>query len=127
MQDEKTGLFDSHPSDTDRIQAGQADGSRGCFRNGRLPRELPASLLFQRFEEISKALTRQFYENALSQPISPRILHSVDKLLERQNLQIEAGKALARYFQTQIPLLRPLPIASQSANAPDDPRKWSPN
>ncbi len=123
MLKESTGLFDSHPSDRDRIQAGFIDGSPGFFQRGSLSQDLPASVLFSRFEEISKVVTVQFYENALKQPIKVRMLHPVDSLLKRQTGQIDAAKALKRYFQTEIPLLRPLPIAAQATNAPENPRE----
>ena len=123
MVEEKTGLFDSHPSDRDRIQAANTDGSPGFFRPGSLSNNLPASILFSHFEEISRFETTRFYERALNQPIKPRMLHPVGKLLERQNAQIESSKALRRYFQTDIPVLRPLPIAPQSADHPENPEE----
>ena len=123
MAEEKTGLFDSHPADNDRILAAQADGSPGFILPGSLPDYLPASILFSRFDEVSKVVTTQFFENALNQKIKPRMLHPVDKLLERQNVQIDASKSLWRYFQTEIPLLRPLPIASQASEPPENPRE----
>jgi Zn-dependent protease with chaperone function len=123
IAEETTGLLDSHPSDQDRIVAASADGASGFIQPGTLPDYLPASILFDRFDEVSKSVTTQFLENALQQKIKPRMLHPVEKLLERQNVQIDAAKALWRYFQTEIPLLRPLPIAAQSAEAPENPRE----
>lgn len=121
LLEQKTGLFDSHPSDRDRIQAAMQDGSTGLDRSGPLSNKLPATFLFSQFEKISKAATLQFYEEALRRPISPKLLHPVEKLLERQRVEIEGAKALRRYFQTTIPPLRPLPIAPQSTDEPDDP------
>ena len=121
MTEEVKGLFDSHPSDRDRIQSAIEDGSPGIFQSGPLVDDLPASVLFGRFREISKAITEQYYRDALNQKISAKMLHPVEKLLERQGEEINAAKALKRYFQTDIPLLRPLPIAPQSTETPENP------
>ncbi len=123
MTKEVTGLFDSHPSDRDRIQSAMADGSTGIFQSGPFVDNLPASVLFNRFREISRVITEQFYCDALNQKISTKMLHPVEKLLERQGDEIHASKALKRYFQTDIPLLRPLPIAPQSTETPEDPNE----
>ena len=121
MTEEQTGLLDTHPSDRDRMRAAVADGSAGIFASQVEGR--PASILFSRFQEISKAVTEQYYRDALNQKISPRMLHPVEKLLDRQSEEIHARKALRRYFQAEIPLLRPLPIAPQSAETPEHPKE----
>ena len=123
MTEEVTGVFDSHPSDRDRIQSATEDGSPGIFQSGTLVDDLPASVLFGRFREISKAITEQYYRDALNQKITSKMLHPVEKLLERQSEEINAAKALKRYFQTDIPLLRPLPIAPQSTETPENPKE----
>lgn len=120
MLEERTGPFDAYPADRDRILAATTDGSPGVFRLGSLPRDLPASVLFRDFEDVSKAETVRYFENVLNRPIKAKMLHPVGKLLERQNLEIESAKALRRYFQTDVPALRPLPIAAQSTDYPDD-------
>lgn len=120
--EEVTGLLDTHPSERERIEAAAQDGSPGIFPRGSIVDKLPATALFSRFEEICRKVTEQYYEDALNQKISPRLLHPVEKLLQRQSEEIEARKALRRYFQTEIPALRPLPIAPQSTEAPDDPQ-----
>lgn len=121
MIEESTALFDTHPSDRDRMQAAESDGSPGLFSSVIRGQDLPATLLFDRFQVLSKAVTEQFYRDALDQEVPPRMLHPVEKLLDRQMEEIHSGKALRRYFQTEIPQLRPLPIAPQSAEAPQNP------
>jgi hypothetical protein len=121
MAEEKLSLFDSHPTDQDRIQRAAGDHSPGIFPAGSFAEAVPASILFARFEEISKSVTEQYYRSVLNQKIPLRMLHPVKKLLERQNEERDAIRALRRYFQTEIPLLRPLPIAPQSTEVPEDP------
>lgn len=122
MIEEKSGPFDSHPADTERIAMFADDSDPGFFRSGTLPIDLPATALFSRFDELSKTTSIQFFENALKQKVHAKTLHPVAKLLERQSAQIEASRALRRYFQTDIPVQRPLPIPSQAVRAPDNPR-----
>ena len=121
MIDEKTKLFDNHPSDCDRIEAAERDGSQGIYRSDVLPARLSATVLFKSFDQLSKDTTNQYYQTLIDQPIRPKMLFPVKKLLERQTIQIEAAKALRRYFQTEIPLMRPLPIAPHSAEAEETP------
>lgn len=123
VSEEQTGMFDTHPSDQDRIRAAGEDGSPGLFQSGTLPDDVPASVLFTRFDELSKFVTEQYYRETLNPKRPARTLHSVDKLLERQNEEIHAAKVLRRYFQTGIPTLRPLPIAPQSTEEPDNPNE----
>lgn len=121
--DEVTGLFDTHPCERERIEAAMRDGSAGSFPRGSIVDQLPATVLFSRFEEISRKVTEQYYRDALNKKISSRMLHPVAKLLARQTDEIEARKALRRYFQTEIPSLRPLPIPPQSTETPDNPKE----
>lgn len=123
MVDEKSGPFDSHPTDIERISRVADDTDQGFFRSDSLPIDLSATALFGRFEELSKVTSVHFFEGSLNQKISARTLHPVTKLLERQSDQIEAARALRRYFQTDIPLQRPLPIPGQAVEPPENPRE----
>ena len=52
MIEQKTGLFDSHPADRDRIQAALKDGSPGFDPQTPSFNKLPATVLFRQFEKI---------------------------------------------------------------------------
>jgi Zn-dependent protease with chaperone function len=121
MDEEQTSLLDTHPSDRDRIRAASIESLPGIFAPGPVPGSLPASILFGGFRELSKELTEHYYRDTWKQKIPIRMLHPVEKLLERQCEEINAAKALRRYFQTTIPMLRPLPIPPESAEVPDHP------
>lgn len=127
LNEQTTGTFDTHPSDRDRILAGRLDGSAGAMRNNVLLAELPASALFNRFEELSKSVTSQFYQSTIKQRVRSDMIFPVSQLLERQNAQTEAHRALKRYFQTEIPVLRPLPIWLQSFDANDNLKEIATN
>jgi len=75
----KTGLFDSHPSDGDRIRKARRAGEPGIF-----DLDAPASALFSNFEVISKQVTYVHYEDDLGIPLDMARLSPVEppKLVE---------------------------------------------
>ncbi len=56
----RTGLFDTHPSDGDRIRRARQAGEPGVFYLDR-----PASVLFSRFDIVSKQVTQLHYSEDL--------------------------------------------------------------
>ena len=54
----KTGLFDSHPSDGQRIEKAQKYGAEGIFHS-----TAPAAALFSGFELTCQSITDDFYRN----------------------------------------------------------------
>jgi Zn-dependent protease with chaperone function len=56
----RTGLFDTHPSDGDRIRCARRAGEPGVF-----DLELPASVLFSNFGVIAKQVTHLHYADDL--------------------------------------------------------------
>jgi Zn-dependent protease with chaperone function len=122
MREQQTGMFDTHPSDSDRLANVWQEDARGVCG---LPRELgdlPASVLFQNFRRLSRASSQEYYRAVLGDDFDPKKVHSSTKLIETREQEIAAQKALDRYFQTRIPLLRPLPIAEDAGQRPADPQ-----
>ena len=60
----KTGLFDSHPSDGDRIRKARRADEPGVF-----DLEGPATALFSNFEVLAKQVTQLHYEDDLGIPL----------------------------------------------------------
>jgi hypothetical protein len=60
---EKSGLFDTHPSNGDRIRAARRADEPGVFRC-----DLPATLLFTNFEVPAKQVTILHYSDDLEIP-----------------------------------------------------------
>jgi len=56
----KTGIFDSHPSDGDRIRQARRAGESGIF-----DLDTPATLLFSNFDVLAKQVTQLHYEDDL--------------------------------------------------------------
>ena len=65
----KTGLFDTHPSDGDRIRRARLAQEPGIFHL-----ELPATVLFADFETISKQVTQLHYSDDLGILVEPSML-----------------------------------------------------
>ena len=56
----RTKIFDSHPSDADRIRQARRAGEPGVFHL-----QLPATILFSNFEAVSKQVTLLHYSDDL--------------------------------------------------------------
>jgi Zn-dependent protease with chaperone function len=118
IDESTTGVFDTHPADKDRIASARRENARGVFRL-----EMPASVLFSGFEELSRNVTWDFYRAIFGPQFKPSDMHSTDDLLARQGKEQEAEKALARYFQGSFNTLRPIPILNELVGPPDDAKR----
>ena len=63
-QKARTGLFDTHPSLSDRLASARRDAAPGVFHLGG-----PAALLFKDFAGLSRAATRDFYRGVLGKRV----------------------------------------------------------
>lgn len=122
-EEARTGLFDTHPTDRDRIAHACEENTEGLIEPAAMPDGIPAAAVFVNFERLSKQVTLNFYREVLGSQIQPDVLHPVSNLLERQKVEIEAGKALRRYFQVQIPVMFPLPLGEGADQPPADPKE----
>ncbi|MFN0053987.1 MAG: hypothetical protein ACKV0T_17550 [Planctomycetales bacterium] len=109
----------AHPGDAQRAAAAAQKPAPGLLEEGASSQgDLPASVLFQDFSGLSRAITREFYQEVLEREVVPEELHRVDDLRERQSVDLEAGRALDRYFQKQASVLRLLPFAADLLEPP---------
>ncbi|QDU47634.1 Protease HtpX [Symmachiella dynata] len=76
--EEKTGIFDTHPCDKDRIASSEREKAPGIFHV-----DGPASKLFQNFEGLSKNVTWDLYRD-IGSPIKPQNMDPVEKLFEKE-------------------------------------------
>lgn len=102
----KTGIFDTHPCDRDRIAAAKRMNAAGVFAMQR-----PAILLFSSFGTLARQATLAFYREAIGDEFRTEMVHAVDSLLDRKSRETDAVQSLARQFQGSFSVLRPLPIA----------------
>jgi Zn-dependent protease with chaperone function len=71
----RTGFFDTHPSDGDRIRRARRAAEPGIFAL-----ELPSTVLFTNFEVISKQITHIHYIDELEIPVDPSALRAVETM-----------------------------------------------
>jgi len=89
----KTGWFDTHPCDADRVRAARALGEPGVFRL-----ESPAAELFTDFAETSKVMTRHHYKQNWKLEFSAENLVSSDEMLRESAANSEAGAAIRSFY-----------------------------
>ncbi len=113
----RTGFFDTHPSDKDRIARAHRENAPGIFHL-----DLPARVLFSDFDQLAKNVTWDVYCAVFGPRFQVSAMHPIDDLLARQDKEADAGRALGRYFQGMFTPLRPLPLATLSSETTVDPR-----
>ena len=109
----KTGHFDTHPSDRERMASAARENTEGIFQL-----RLPAGHLFQRFDFLSRAVTWDYYKEIFGKELKKSDLHPVDKLMELQKAQTDAWKALKRFFQGHIAWYRPFASPTTAFRSP---------
>ena len=112
----KTGLFDDHPADSQRIASAKAEQTPGVFHSN-----LPATSLFQDFDAHAKNVSWDLYCEVLGPDIKPSSLHPIDSLLVRQEREKVSQEAQNRFFLGAFNILRPLRLPSTWLAEPKDP------
>ena len=116
ITESKTGLFDDHPADSERIASAKAEQTAGVFHSG-----LPATVLFQDFDVCAKNVSWDLYCEVLGPDIKPSSLHPIDSLLVRQEREKVSQEAQNRFFLGAFNILRPLRLPSTWLAEPADP------
>jgi Zn-dependent protease with chaperone function len=111
----KTGMFDTHPADRDRIAAAKAENAPGIFD---LPG--PAADLFSEFDGLSQSITVDYYRGVFGPEFTPDHLQPVADVVRGTEHAQEAYKALERLFLGQYSPQRALPLPADLPAAPDD-------
>jgi Zn-dependent protease with chaperone function len=107
-QSGKTGWFDTHPSDADRVRAARKLNETGVFRLTN-----PATELFSNFSELSKAVTRHQYEKHLELEFTEQNLMSADEILRESVASAKGDKMIRKYYGTVNISLKPLLPAAE--------------
>jgi len=90
----KTGWFDTHPSDADRIKNANKDTEPGIVHV-----DLPAEALFDNYEAESRTVTREAYGYMLGVPLTDENLIPTERLLDERKQSAETMGAFKRFFQ----------------------------
>jgi Zn-dependent protease with chaperone function len=101
----QTGLFDTHPSDADRIRAAEALGAPGVVRS-----EEPATSLFRDFPSLCRRATRLSYAKEQALPVRGRNLVDTGRVLRESRSLRAAREASARYFQGVTTIFHPISV-----------------
>jgi Zn-dependent protease with chaperone function len=115
--DEKTGVFDTHPCNRDRLRAAEQADAAGVLEGG----EGAASRLFADFEGLGAIVTHQYYEHDLKLPISGVTLLDTASALATIQRRDENQRAASAFFHDGLSLLRPIRVAMLATDAVDDP------
>lgn len=150
MESSKTGLFDTHPADRDRVASARLEKTQGIFRLparfegathpdsqdrnaaardagvaepahfGGSDEGLPASVLFRDFRQLARRATLEFYEQQLERKIRAEELHPVESLVGSLEADAQAARSLEGYFLGTCNPLRPLAFAADPVFLPVD-------
>ncbi|MFT3788809.1 MAG: M48 family metalloprotease [Tepidisphaeraceae bacterium] len=103
----KTGWFDTHPSDSDRIRAMERAGEAGLMQ---LPESdtQPASALFANFDTLCKLMTRQIYADKLGPKLNDVTLVSVGAVAQKGREARDRFDALDNYLSGLVNPVRPV-------------------
>ncbi|MFO0911004.1 MAG: Zn-dependent protease with chaperone function, partial [Isosphaeraceae bacterium] len=93
MGQAKTGLFDTHPSDRERIAHAKAEGPEGIFTL-----DGPATDVFRNFDSLAKLVTFEFYRGCFGPNVTKSQLFPVAELVQSQAVEKEGYEAFERYF-----------------------------
>ncbi len=109
-----SGLFDTHPSDKDRI----ARARREAPDDGIFHLDGPATDVFRDFDALAKAVSFDMYRASLGPSISQDQLFEVSELLATQAAAQEGAVAAGRFFLGALDMSRRLPMPGEYPAAP---------
>jgi Zn-dependent protease with chaperone function len=104
--DERTGMFDTHPCDADRLRAARKAAAPGVMAGG----DGPASVLFRDFEALSAAATRHHYEHDLGIGLEAVALIDTDEAVRHSSTRDQQREAFQAFFGGSASPRRPLVI-----------------
>ena len=111
LAEQKTGLFDTHPCDSERIAAAQRVDLAGVFHL-----EVPASVLMEDFRELCQRVTLRFYEEQGLEVKEHNLLANDEIGADDETMEREI-RAIDRFFCGQLSPERPLFLDSAEVRA----------
>jgi hypothetical protein len=111
----RTGIFDTHPCDRERIARACTEASAGIFHL-----DGPATDLFRDFDAVSCWATYHHYRGLLGPEFTKDQLYPVADAVQSQAVTQEGHEAYGRYFLEALGALQPLPLQAGYPAAPTD-------
>jgi Zn-dependent protease with chaperone function len=109
LHGKKTGIFDTHPADCERINAAQAAASPGVFHwDG------PASALFRDFATLSRAVTRRQFQEDWMEPLKEENFVAVQEAVRISQTQGQAAQAAERFLAGWAPGHPPILVGDEA-------------
>ena len=105
LQEGKTGLFDTHPSDAARIRRAEKDWEEGVFRV-----DGSTSILFDNFPGLCQSITLWYYQDILGPNVTPKQLVSTADMTKIVEAARKDHEAAGRYFHGCLTPLRLLDL-----------------
>lgn len=115
LEHDKTGLFDTHPCDRDRIAASQKAPDEGRFRSN-----LPAHAVFLRFPHWCHSVTKDFYESTLEIEVKNAKWVAADSIAAEEGIEKDIWESLDRLGRDCMTYRRPLNLPSYKLESPSD-------
>jgi len=101
-----TRLFDTHPSDADRIRVAEHARAPGALIGG----DESAATLFERFDDVNIATTRHYYEHDLNIAVESTRLGTNEELARDGDERRQSAAAISRFFKECRGVRRPLQL-----------------
>ena len=114
-RESKTGWFDTHPADADRIASVRREAAPGVFRA-----DGPATVLFNDFEEVSRLATMRLYLDLLGDEVRPEHVFPTEQLISSRGRRKQGAAAMRRFFQGLLDARRPVYPAAHVMPAKDE-------
>jgi Zn-dependent protease with chaperone function len=115
----KTGLFDTHPCDRDRIFQAHAEDVDGVFAL-----DGPATDVFRDFDSLCRAATYDHYKGIFGpNGVDKESLKPVGDVVRTQTAAMKGNEALFRFYQGVFNPFRPFLLPDVAPTAPDDAKK----
>lgn len=102
-RDGKTGWFDSHPCDNDRIRSLRKENAPGLFEYA-----APATEMFKDYDDLARRATVALYHAQLGGAVKPQNLVPTSSLVQQRGKARETFGSLKRYFQDLVHPARPV-------------------
>ncbi len=113
----KTGLFDTHPADRDRIErARDEEPGEGIFHLSG-----PSTDLFRDFDALARGASYGMYKSMLGPALSEDQLFEVAELVQDQAAAQEGYVAAQRFLAGAVRMTSRLPLARAYPRPPADP------
>lgn len=119
QRQQKTGLFDTHPADPERIKSAKQEDTDGIWTMPTDLQNCPASVLFDDFDRLCRISTLEYYQARMGEEFDKKRLTSTEELVSERDAEFESRKALDRYFQVHLPIMQPLPLSDKAASKPE--------